>query len=364
MNQPPPGSYDTGLGQAVTRLRREFTQGLNQLAGGMRKHTDAQLQHLSDRVDQLHSALSATSMSRSGGSGGMQSSYVGNVRSNMRYIEDIPGRRVPYIIVIDIPIAADLTSSTEQSWPISQEGPFVAVRRMATFQSSLEAQTTDPVSNAQVTFSGRSYGRYRPIHSACDVMDGQHNAASDAATWYLNAFTNPGEAAGAALPGGVLGLPSSMSSFRSMEFDGRIEVSAAGSQYPRQNYTVPSAFWASGNNGPMTLGALDFFERSEMLKVKVTPNHVNNPPAGNIDGDMVFPLRTAPAAGAGGYPSLDGQYDAHEGIGTVASATIGALGPPLRPALLATDSVERVENGILTVAWEGYRIIQPPGVPG
>jgi len=31
---------------------------------------------------------------------------------------------------------------------------------------------------------------------------------------------------------------------------------------------------------------------------------------------------------------------------------------------LATDSVERVENGILTVAWEGYRIIQPPGVPG
>ncbi|MBW2672242.1 MAG: hypothetical protein JRD89_02350 [Deltaproteobacteria bacterium] len=362
MNQPPQG-YDPGLTQAVARLRQEFSQGLNRVAGGLRKHSDAQLQQLNDRVDQLHRALSSTSMSRSGG-GGPQSSYVGNVRGNMRYIEDIPGRRVPFIIVIDIPIAADLMTATEQSFPISQDGPFVAVRRMATFQSSLEAQTTDPETNATVSFSGRSYGRYRPVHSACDVMDGQHNSLSDAATWYLNAFTNPGEVVGAALPSGVLGLPSSMSSFRSMEFDGRIEVEAAGSNYPRQNRSVPSAFWSSDNNGPMTLGALDFFERSEVLKVKVTPNHVNNPPAGNIDGDRVFPLRTAPAAGAGGFPFLDGQYDAHEGIGTVASSTIGAVVPPLRAALLATDSVERVENGILTVAWEGYRIMQPPGVPG
>ncbi len=363
MNQPPggPQRYDPGFANAVAQLRGEFRAGLNQTAGGLRKHSDAQLEKLNHRVDQLHAALAATSLSRGGG---LQSSYVGNVQQNMRYIEDIPGRRVPYVLVIDIPIAADLTTAVEQSFPISQEGPFVAVRRMATFQSSLEAQTTDPVSSTQVSFSGRSYGRYRPVHSVCDIMDSQHNAVADTATWWLNAFTNPGEAVGAALPSGVLGLPSSQSSFRSMEFDGRIEIEAAGSSYPRQNRNVPSAFWASENNGPMTLGALDFFERSEVIKAKVTPNHVNNPPAGNIDGDRVFPVRTAPAAGTGGWPFLDGQYDAHEGIGTVAAATIGQIAPPLRAALLATDSVVRVETGILTVAWEGYRIIQPPGVPG
>ena len=361
MNYPPGGNYDPGFQQAVEHLRGEFAAGTNRVAGGMRKYTDVQLEKMSQRVDQLHRVLAATGMSRGGG---MQSSFVGAVQGNMRYIEDIPGRRVPYVLVIDIPISSDLTAATEQSFPISQEGPFVAVRRMATFQSSMEALTIDPVTSAQVNFSGRSYGRYRPVHSVCDIMDSQHNAVGDATTWWLNAFTNPGEAAGAALPGGVLGMPSSMSSFRTMEFDGRIEVVAAGASYPRQNRNVPSAFWASENNGPMTLGALDFFERSETIKVKVTPNHVNNPPAGNIDGDRVFPVRTTPVAGTGGWPFLDGQYDAHEGIGTVAPATIGQIAPPLRAALLATDSVTRVESGILTVAWEGYRIIQPPGTPG
>jgi len=362
MNQYPQ-SYDPGFAQAIERLRGEFHTGLNKVAGGLRNYTDKQLASMSGRVDELGRVVSATDISRGGGGGGMQSSYSG-ARPNMRYIEDIPGRRVPYVLVIDIPIAADLTSATEQTFPISQEGPFVAVRRMATFQSSLEAQTVDPVSQDVVSFSGRSYGRYRPVHSVCDQMDSQHNTVSDTALWYLNALTNPGEAVGAALPGAVLGMPSSMSSFRTMEFDGRIAVEASGSQYPRQNRNIPSAFWAGECNSPWTLGALDFFERSEVISVKVTPNHVNNPPAGNVDGDRVFPLRTAPVAGTGGYPFLDGQYDAHEGIGTVAPATIGAIVPPLRAALLATDSVTRVPNGILTVAWEGYRIMQPPGVPG
>lgn len=266
-------------------------------------------------------------------------------------------------MVVDIPIAADTTSTREGSVTISQEGPFVAVRRMATFQSALEYQVTD--GSVVSRFTGRSYGRYRPIHSVCDYNDSQHNATANASQWWLAAFTSPGAAATVPLPGAALGLPSNFSSFRTMEFDGRISVINAGSSYPRQNISIPSAFWAQECNSPVTLGALDFFERGEVLTVRVQPNHVNNPPAGNIDGDAVFPRRTAPAAGTGGWPFVEGQYDAHEGIATADPATLGQAAPSeLLPALLATDSVSRLPAGILTIAWEGYRIIQPSGVPG
>jgi len=173
-----------------------------------------------------------------------------------------------------------------------------------------------------------------------------------------------GALVGTALPGGALGLPSNMSSFRTMEFDGRLEVINAGSSYPRQNASVPSPFWASECNTPVALGALDFFERGEVITVRVQPTHVNNPAAGNVGGDCVFPVRTAPAAGTGGWPFVEGQYDAHEGICTVAPATLGQNVPPIQPSLLANDSVSRLPSGILTVAWEGYRIIQPVGPVG
>jgi hypothetical protein len=148
---------------------------------------------------------------------------------------------------------------------------------------------------------------------------------------------------GAALPGtgvGIYASPSNHSSFRTMEFDGVINFQNQGSGYMRQNIDLPSSFYSTEINSPFPLGALDFFERGEVLQWKVTPLHVNNPPAGNV----------SQFAAGGVYPFLASQYDVHEGI--------------LDPVIQAqtTDPVARLPDGILTIGFHGYRIIQPPGV--
>lgn len=345
----------TGFSRAVEQLRGEFKDGLNRVAGGLRNYNDKQLSQLNGRIDELSRVTTAMSAKRSG------RVWQGRLTT----IEDIPGRRVPYVLVVDIPISADTTSIREASVTISQEGPFICTRRMATFQSVLEYQVTTP-SGSLARFTGRSYGRYRPVHSVCDVNDSQHNSYGVTSQWWLAFFANPGALGGSQLPTGSLGLASNMSSFRTMEFDGRISVINAGSSYPRQNISVPSAFWSAECNSPVALGALDFFERGEVITIRVQPNHVNNPPAGNVDGDAVFPVRSgSPLFGSGGYPFVEGQYDAHEGIAAPGSNTLeDPAAAPLAPVIVANDLVTRLPDGILTCAFEGYRIIQPPGVPG
>jgi hypothetical protein len=349
--------YDvSGFNRAIDQLRADFNQGLNRVAGGLRQYSDKQLSSISGRIDELSRVTASMQAKRSG--------RIWQGRSTM--IEDIPGRRVPYVMVVDIPISADTTSVRESSITISQEGPFVAVRRMATFQSALEYQVLTP-GGSIARFTGRSFGRYRPIHSVCDVNDSQHNSYGVTSQWWLAAFANPSALAGTELPTGSLGLASNMSSFRTMEFDGRISVINAGSSYPRQNISVPSAFWAAECNTPVALGALDFFERGEVITIRVQPNHVNNAPAGNVDGDAVFPVRSgaSPAFGSGGYPFVEGQYDAHEGIAAPGSNQLETpVAAPLTPVIASSDRVTRLPDGILTIAYEGYRIIQPPGVPG
>lgn len=348
--------YDvSGFSLAVEQLRGEFNQGLNRVAGGLRQYSDKQLAQMAGRVDELSRVTSALHAKRSGRIW----------QGRMTTIEDIPGRRVPFVLVLDIPISSDTTSIRETSVTITQEGPFVCTRRMATFQSLLEYQVQTPAGSI-ARFTGRSFGRYRPVHSVCDIMDSQHNSLGNTSQWWLAALAAPGVAINDQLPTGSLGLASNMSSFRTMEFDGRISVINAGSSYPRQNVSVPSAFWSSENNTPVALGALDFFERGEVITVRVQPNHVNNPPAGNVDGDAVFPVRTAPTFGSGGYPFVEGQYDAHEGIAAPGANKVGAIQPAAvqQPYLVSQDLVTRLPDGLLTVAFEGYRIIQPAGVPG
>ena len=124
-------AYDPRLQQAVRQFGPEFERLLNHLAGSARVH-EQQLGAMQQQVADLQDALNATAMRRSG------DQHPGVVR-----IEDIPGRRVPYTLLVDIPIGANTTSQQTSSVTISQEGPFIAVRRMATFQSIYEFVTTD-----------------------------------------------------------------------------------------------------------------------------------------------------------------------------------------------------------------------------
>lgn len=339
-------AYGEQLQQAVAQLRSEFDQRLNQTAGGLRKQAKDEIDRRAAAMDQQLSAMAeiakALNVTTSGGPPGGD---PGMIR-----VEQMSGTRVPYIALVEIPILQDETDEREQDFLVTQDGPFVAVRRWATFLSSLQFEVTDPVTGVKSTLPGRTNGRYRPVHSADDAMDGVVHKSS-AAEWYVveNGLAPP---AGNILPGAILSLPSSSSSSRSMQFDGRVQVRDSGTQFPRQNRPAPSAWWATGNNGPVELGALDVFERSTNINFKVQPNHVLNPSYGNAFGQAVFP--NAPA----GFPFAKGQFDSHEGIATPASVVIGPGGGAVEYVPRTSDLVTRLPAGFFVVALEGYRILQ------
>jgi hypothetical protein len=125
-----------------------------------------------------------------------------------------------------------------------------------------------------------------------------------------------------------------------MEMDFRIEMREQGTSLPRQNVPMPSSLWVKGNGDPWELGALDFFERNQVIIFNVQPLHAPNQPGGNISGI------TGPGTE---WPFIDSGWDAVEGIN---DPTFDAEG---------TDPVTRVPTGILTIGFHGYRVWQPPG---
>ena len=252
----------------------------------------------------------------------------GGENPDIQRIENVPGRRVPFDYLVDIPIGPGITSVQQGTITISQEGPFVAVARFATFLSQYQFERIDQ-SGARTRFSGRSFGRYRPIHSAWDLADGQ--VVSQVSF-------------GAALPGSgapYVASPSNASSFRTMEGDFRIKFEDAGSSYPRSNIEVPSPFWTKNINSPFNLGALDFFERGSVMTFKVLPTHANNASFGNVFG------YAAPNAN---FPFVDSQWDTIEGVLDPSTNAAGS-----------TDPITRAPQGVLTIGFHGYRIIQPAG---
>ena len=65
-----------------------------------------------------------------------------------------------------------------------------------------------------------------------------------------------------------------------------------------------------------------------------------------------IPLAAFSPNDGGGPPDLYEGYKIHLDLGD---------DDPLEPNLLATDAIQRLPDGIITFAWEGYRIIQPIG---
>lgn len=254
---------------------------------------------------------------------------VGGGPANLQYIENIPGRRVPFDFVATIPIGNGINTVQQSTIQVSQEGPFVAVARYASFLSQYQLQYTNPTTLQKANFFGRSYGRHRPISSICDVMDGMPRQQ------VLQSAGYPGTG------GPHILSPSNGSPFRSMETDFSVTFLNAGSSFPRSNAPVPSALWMDGLNKPTPLPALDVFERGEQLQFNVQPLHVNNPSYGNIQ-------QFASANGA--FPFLASGWDYIEGINDVVDSSAGA-----------TDPVSRLPDGILIIGFWGYKIVQPAG---
>lgn len=321
MGFPPPPGGNFIPDYVVQQLRQEFDGKLNQYAAGVRRDVggkvSAQLSELAEIAKTLRMI-------------GGQPAETGIVR-----VEDIPGRRVPYDLLVQIPISGGSVQRVEASASISMEGPFVAVKRVAAFESRLTYQYNN---NGVITnFFGRSYGRLRPIHSAWDLLDAQSGARVTVAT--------------PPTTGTMVGLPeltTTASGFRSMEFDGLVDVEVQGSNLNRQRISVPTSLWTTQINSPQELGCLDFFERGEVITWKVAPTHVNNPAFGNADGLDIF---GAPAA----WPFIAGQFDKHEGIVTPAAFTDIANAYATR---IPTDTITRLPDGMLYIGLIGYRIQQ------
>jgi len=267
-------------------------------------------------AQQLNQMLAQLAAQRTGGNPALQ------------YVENIPGRRVPFDLLVSIPIGADLTSETQGSMTINQDGPFIAVARYAFFLSQYAFQFTDPETGNQTIFNGRSFGRWRPVHSAWDLNDGLPRSE------VVQAVPAPGAGAPHIIS------PSNAASFRSMQPDFSIRTENEGFAYPRSNIYVPSAAWTKQINSPFELGALDVFERGEVITFRVQPNHPNNPAFGDIQS----------FTGSGSaWPFLGSQFDAIEGINDEALTDVTA------------DPVTRLPNGLLIIGFHGYKIIQPPG---
>lgn len=283
-------------------------------AAGQARITAAENAEIKKNQAQLYEMLKLTAASRSGS-------------PQLQHIEDVPGRRVPYDLLVAVPIAANLNAETQQSVVINQDGPFVAVARQAWFVSQFAFQYTNPENSNTTQFQGRSFGRIRPIHSAWDLYDGVPRSE------VVQAVPAPGGGAPHIIS------PSNASSFRSMQPDFMFEMRNEGFAYPRSNIYVPSAGWTKQINSPYTLGALDLFERGETITFKVNPLHPNNPAYGNVSG----------FTGGGNWPFINSQFDAVEGI---SDPVLGDV---------ATDPITRLPQGVLYIGLHGFKIIQPPG---
>ncbi len=311
------------VNQAAVTSREALARAARAEGYAAQLHQHAQ--GLAAQLDMLRHSVSGVEMQRSG------SAAPGDVE--LQRIENIPGRRLPFDALVDITIGDAVQSVQQGSITISQEGPFVAVSRVMTLLSQFEFTYTDPVTAARSAFQGRSYGRYRPCSSVWDLNDGRLSSQV-----VLGGAAFPGTGAPHVVS------PANASPWRSMQGDFRIITENAGSSFPRSNQEVPSSFWSRSINEPFELGALDVFERGEVIVFKVLPLHPNNPTYGNISGF---------GAPNPAFPFLASGFDAVEGVNDQNDANAAT-----------TDPVTRLNNAVVTMGFHGYRIIQQPGLPG
>lgn len=144
-----------------------------------------------------------------------------------RWIEDIPGRRVPYTGVIDLTIAANSTSRVEGVLTLSTDGPFVCTGVAMYFQ--------------------RTAGSYDGCWGPATTFDARM-AAANAGDGFENIFDQP-----------HIG-----------SFD--VELSEAGSDRNWQNSAFASALFSPQSGGVYVLPVANVFGRSSVVSAKVTPS--------------------------------------------------------------------------------------------
>ena len=192
--------------------------------------------------------------------------------SRIRYIEDIPGKRVPYFqgFQINIPgqtnptvsLAGSRLTDTKQ---ISQDGPFVCTTYLSAFMlrtfslgpydgDNGVGRPNDPAPGSEV--STPLSGRFRPVSSSADPFSG--------------AYIGPG-IGGIPAAAANVAAAQAVQTFRPGIIDFLFEVADEGIDRLRQNQIpIPSRYLFSEFDRPLYLPVSDFFERGSAIRFSAT----------------------------------------------------------------------------------------------
>lgn len=187
--------------------------------------------------------------------------WVTKAAKRIRYIEDIPGKRVPYTMNFEI----ELPSQANQQAPVgarlratqqvSMDGPFVGTQLLAAFRmrtfslGPTEDRPNDPPAGEEVLTP--LTGRFRPVASSADGFSG--------------AYIGPGFGANTIVDASLV------NTFRPGEIDFLWEYADESTDRDRQNQIpTPSRYLFSENDRPFYLAVSDFFERGTTVAFYAT----------------------------------------------------------------------------------------------
>lgn len=192
---------------------------------------------------------------------------VRKAAARIRYIEDIPGKRVPFFMGFQInipgPTSPSMTiagSRLSDVKNVSQDGPFVCTSYASAFLMRTYSigpfQTDDDVGRPNDPPAGSEVitplsGRFRPVASSADDFEGA----------YIGARLGPISVAGAL----------TARTYRPGAIDFLFEVSDAGTDRMRtNNVPIPSRYLFSEFDRPLYLPVSDFFAPNSAIQFSAT----------------------------------------------------------------------------------------------
>lgn len=199
---------------------------------------------------------------------------VKKAAERIHYIEDIPGKRVPYWLgfIIEVPGPTNPTVTVRNqrltdTKQVSQDGPFVCTTFMSAFllktfsigpyvfdEETQTGRPNDPIAGTEVITP--LSGRFRPVASTADPFAGA----------YIGARVGVG-ATGAT----SVAQAAAVQTFRPGICDFLWEVMDSGVDRKRNNeIPVPSRYLYSEFDRPTYLPASDFYERSSSITFAAT----------------------------------------------------------------------------------------------
>jgi hypothetical protein len=246
---PPPFTNDPNIAQYLRDMEDRDARQREQMGSLMRAYKRISAQFYDNKLE----------LSR-------LSDALAKAAKRIRYIEDIPGKRVPYFMNFEInipgPDQPSLSLAGKQlmtTQPISQDGPFVCTTYLSAmlmktysigpYGTADDGRPGDPSPGTEVITP--LTGRFRPVASTADPFSGA----------YIGAGVGPVTIAGA----------QAVQTFRPGVADFLFEIFDASVDRNRQNnIPIPSRYIFSEFDRPLYLPISDFFSQSAVIQFKAT----------------------------------------------------------------------------------------------